>query len=351
MAIRSIPAALSLLATAALPLVAHAQHVQHAPAAPHYHVTRRIVLGGAGSWDYVSLDTARNRLFIARTDRMMVIDPGTGHVLGEIGGLNRGHGVALAYPTGRGFITSGEDSTVVMFDLATLKPLGRITAAVDDDATQYDPTSRDVFTFNGDAASSTVIDPATGKRVATIPLGGKPEFGVAAGNGKLYVNIADKGEVAEVDARTRSVTRRWSIAPCTEPTGLAIDVAHKRLFSGCRNKVMAISDIAAGKLVTTVPIGSGVDADAFDPATGDAFASNGDGTLTVVHEDSPNAFHVAQTVKTMSGARTMALDPRTHVIYTVSAKFGPRPATATAANPGRYPPVLPGTFTLIEIKP
>lgn len=306
------------------------------------------MLGGDGSWDYIAVDTARNRLFIARADRMMVLDEHTGKLLGEIGGLDRAHGVAFAYPTGRGFITSGEDSTVAMFDLATLKPLGKIGVSVDDDATQYDPASRDVFTFNGDAESASVIDPVAGKRVATIPLGGKPEFGVTDGAGHLFVNIADKNEVVELDATTRTVTRRWAV-PCTEPTSLAVDVAHQRLFSGCRSKTLVVSDAAAGKVVATVPIGGGVDAGRFDPATGDVFTSNGDGTLTVIHEDAPNRYHVVQTVPTMPGARTMELDPRTHTIYTVSAKFGPRPAP-TAANPHPYPPVLPGTFTLLVMQ-
>lgn len=333
------------LAAATVPTAAVAQT---ASSSPSYHITRRIVLGGDGSWDYVALDTARDRLFIARANRMMVVDEHTGKLLGEIGGLDRGHGVALAYPTGRGFITSGEDSAVTMFDLATLRPLGKITAAVDDDATQYDPASRDVFTFNGDAGSATVIDPAAGERVATIPLGGKPEFGVSDGAGHLFVNIADKNQIVEIDSRARTVTRRWDV-PCTEPTSLAIDVVHHRLFSGCRSKVMVISDAAAGKVVATVPIGSGVDASAFDPATRDAFASNGDGTLTVIHEDSPNAYHVVQTVKTVEGARTMTIDPRTHTIYIVSAKFGAPPAP-TAAQPHPRPPVLPGTFTLLELQ-
>lgn len=325
------------------------QSVAAKPASGSYHVTRRVKLGGTGSWDYVAIDTATNRLFIAREDRMMVIDPRTGRVLGDIPGLHRGHGVAFAYPTGHGFVTSGADSTVTMFDLKTLRVLGTTKAAVDDDAVLYDPTSRDVFTFNGDAESATVIDATSGKRVGTIPLGGKPEFGVS-GNGKLYVNIADKNEVVEINPTTRQITRRWSISPCTESTGLAIDVAHHLLFSGCRNKVMAISDAVAGKLITTVPIGSGVDANAFDPATGDAFASNGDGTLTVVHEDTPNTFHVVQNVPTMPGARTMALDPRMHIVYTVSAQFGPAPAAATKSNPRRYPPVLPGSFTLLVVQ-
>jgi len=342
-------AVLPLLAASVLPIAAQGQRAT-TPGATHasYHVVRKIVLGGDGSWDYISIDTARSRLFIARANRMMVIDERSGTLLGEIGGLDRGHGVALAYPAGRGFITSGEDSAVTMFDLATLKPLGKIAVSVDDDATQYDPASHDVFTFNGDGASASVIDPVAGKRVATIPLGGKPEFGVTDGAGHLFVNIADKNEVVELDGRTRTITRRWSV-PCSEPTSLAIDVAHQRLFSGCRSKVLVVSDASAGKVVATVPIGGGVDAGRFDPATEDVFTSNGDGTLTVIHEDSPNAYHVVQTVPTMQGARTMELDPRTHTIYTVSAKFGPRPAP-TAAQPHPYPPVLPGTFTLLVIQ-
>lgn len=339
-------AALVALATFAVPGVAH---TQHAPRTTRYHVTRRIVLGGDGSWDYIAVDTARNRLFIARATRMMVVDERTGKLLGEIGSLDRGHGVALAYPTGRGFITSGEDSAVTMFDLATLKPLGRIGASVDDDAVLYDAASGDVFTFNGDAGSSTVIDPATGKRVATIPLGGKPEFGVSDGSGKLYVNLEDKSEIVEIDAKARTVTRHWSLAPCESPSGLAFDVAHRRLFSGCRNKVMAISDADAGKVVATAPIGAGVDANRFDAATGNAFASNGDGTITVVHEDTPDTYRVVQTIRTMQGARTMELDPRTHALYTVSAKFGTLPKSTHGGF--RRPPIRAGTFTLLVIEP
>jgi DNA-binding beta-propeller fold protein YncE len=206
-----------------------------------------------------------------------------------------------------------------------------------------------VFTFNGDAGSSTVIDPVSGKAIGSVALGGKPEFGVTAGNGKLYVNIEDRGEIVEIDAAAGRVTRRWPLAPCTEPTGLAIDRIHHRLFSGCHNKVMAISDAVAGKLIGTVPIGGGVDGDAFDPATRLAFASNGDGTLTVVHEDSPSRFRAVSTVPTRRGARTMALDPRTHRIFTVSADLGVPPA-ATAEEPHPRPPVIPGTFTLLVLE-
>ncbi len=318
---------------------------------PTYHLLNRFVLGGDGGWDYLALDTARHRLFIARQNRIMVVDPERGTLLGEIPGLERAHGIALAYETGHGFATSGADSTVVMFDLATLKVLGRTTAAIDDDAILYDPASHHIFTFNGDAGSSTVIDPASGQRLGTIALGGKPEFAVSAGDGMLYVNIEDQGAIAELDARAMKVTRRWSIAPCESPTGLAIDRAHRRLFSVCRSKVMAISDTRAGKLITTVPIGSGPDGAAFDPATGNAFSSNGDGTLTVVHEDGPNAFRVTQTVPTMPGARTMTLDPVTHRVYLVSARFGEAPAAAPPSAPRRRPPMIPGSFTLLVFGP
>jgi YVTN family beta-propeller protein len=274
----------------------------------------------------------------------MVVDEATGKLIGEIGGkLNRVHGVAFSYATGHGFITSGGDSTVTMFDLASLKVLGTTTAADDADAILFDRATGNVFTMNGDANSSSVIDAKTGKRIGNIALGGKPEFGVSDGAGKLYANIEDKNEVVEIDARAQKVVRRWPIAPCESPTGLAIDVEHHRLFSGCRNRTMAISDAVAGKLITTVPIGAGVDGNAYDAATSLAFASNGDGTLTVVRQDGSGKFVVAQTVVTAPSARTMALDPVTHRIYTVAAKFGPLPAGQ------RRPPVLPGTFELLVL--
>jgi DNA-binding beta-propeller fold protein YncE len=203
--------------------------------------------------------------------------------------------------------------------------------------------------MNGDANTSTVIDPVAGKVVGTIDLGGKPEFGVSAQNGMLYINLEDKAAVAEVDARAMRVVRQWSLAPCASPTGLAIDQQHHRLFSGCRNKVMAISDAHAGRLLVTVPIGAGVDANAYDPATGFAFSSNGEGTVTVVHEDGPASFRVVETVPTMAGARTIVLDRGSHLLYLVSAQFGPVPDSATPDNPRRRPPLVPDTFTLLVL--
>jgi DNA-binding beta-propeller fold protein YncE len=315
-----------------------------------YHVTKSFTLGGDGGWDYVALDTAGHRLFVARQTRVMVIDPATGKLLAEIPGLDRAHGVAFSYATGKGFATSGGDSSVVVFDLKTLQVLGRTTAAVDADAVLFDPATKHVFTFNGDAGSSSVIDAASGQRIGTIDLGGKPEFGVTAGNGRLYVNIEDSSAVAEIDATAMKVVRHWKLAPCESPTGLAIDRAHGILFSGCRNGVMAISDAKAGRLITTLPIGQGVDGARFDDQRQLAFASNGDGTITVIHEDAPDKFTVVATVQTKRGARTMELDQQTHRLFTVSADFGPPPAP-TADRPRPRPPVLPGTFVLLELDP
>jgi DNA-binding beta-propeller fold protein YncE len=315
---------------------------------PAYHVVRQLKLGGDGRWDYITIDTAGNRLFIARQTRIMVVDPASGRLLGEIPGIDGAHGVALDYTTGHGFATAGHSGTVTMFDLRTLKVLGTHPAADDADAILYDPASKRVFTFNGDANSASVIDPVSGESVGTIPLGGKPEFGVSDGNGKLYVNIEDRGEIVEIDARDRRITRRWSLRPCTEPTGLAIDQLHQRLFSGCHSKVMAVSDAAAGKLIATVPIGDGVDGNAFDPATRFAFSSNGEGTLTVVHEDSPGSFRRVATVPTRRGARTMALDPRDHRIFTVTADLG-TPPPPTEQDPHPRAAVVPGTFTVLVL--
>jgi DNA-binding beta-propeller fold protein YncE len=313
-----------------------------------YHLVRQIKLGGDGRWDYITIDTARNRLFIARETRVMVVDQRSGKLLGEIPGIDGAHGVALDYSTGHGFATAGRSGGVTMFDLETLKIIGAHPAGEGADAILYDPASRQVFTFNGGAASASVIDPVSGKSVGEIPLGGKPEFGVSAGDGKIYVNIEDRGEVAEIDASAMRVTRRWPLKPCTEPTGLAIDLRHQLLFSGCHSGVMAISNAVAGKVIATVPIGGGVDGTAFDPATGLAFSSNGEGTLTVVREDSPAKFRVVATVPTRPGARTMALDPRTHRIFTVTADLGTRPAP-TEQNPHPRSAVLPGTFTLLVL--
>src|ERR1700704_5736257 len=220
-----------------------------------YRITRTYQLGGDGSWDYVVPDPPNHRLFIARQNRVMVIDEDSGKLLGEVTGINGAHGTAIAENTGHGFATSGNDQSVVMFDLKTLKALGRIPAAEDADAIVYDAPSNRVFTLNGDAHSSTVIDPRMGTLIKNIPLGGKPEYGVSAGDGKVYANLTDTSEVVEIDGKAAIVGRRWSTAPCKQPVAMAIDMVHHRLFSGCRSGVMAVSDYQAGKVVATVPIG------------------------------------------------------------------------------------------------
>src|SRR5437667_5585571 len=310
-----------------------------------YRVTRTYTLGGDGSWDYIVPDPPNHRLFIARQNRVMVVAEDTGALLGEVTGIQGAHGTALAEGTGHGFATSGNDRSVVMFDLKTFKVLGRIPAAEDADAIIYDSASNRVFTFNGDAHSSTVIDPRAGTVITNIPLGGKPEYGASAGDGKVYANLTDKSEVVEIDAKTATVSRRWSTAPCIQPVAMALDTAHHRLFSGCRSGVMAISDYQAGKVVATVPIGTGVDGATFDAASGDAFASNADGTLTVIHQDSPDQYHVVENVQTPQGARNMGLDSTNHRLFIVSAKFGPQPASGRGRGP-----VLPGSFTLMVIE-
>jgi len=309
---------------------------------PAYRVIQRHLLGADGSWDYVVPDPPNHRVFLARQNRIMVVDENTGKLLGEVTGIDGAHGTAVAGKTGHGFATEGHGQSVAMFDLKTYRVLSHIPAAEDADAILYDPPSNRVFTLNGDAHSSTVIDPKEGERITSIPLGGKPEYGVSAGDGKVYANLTDISEVVEIDSKSATVTRRWPTAPCKQPVSMAIDTEHHRLFSGCRSGLMAVSDYQAAKIVATIPIGTGVDGAGYDPVYGDAFASNANGSLTVIHQDSPDQYHVSQSVTTPERSRNMGLDPITHRIFVVSAEFGP------SAGQSR-PPVLAGTFTLLVI--
>src|SRR6202795_4519815 len=277
-----------------------------------YRVTHTYTLGGDGSWDYIVPDPPHHCLFIARQNRVMVVDEDSGTLLGEVTGIQGAHGTAIAPATGHGFATSGNDQSVVMFDLKTFKVLGRIPAAEDADAILYDSASNRVFTLNGDAHSSTVIDPAAGTLITNIPLGGKPEYGISAGDGKVHANLTDTSEVVEIDAKAATVVRRWSTAPCRPPVSMAVDTAHHRLFSGCRSGLMAVSDYQAGKVVATLPIGTGVDGAGFDAVSGNAFASNADGTLTVIHQDTQDQYHVIESVQTPQGSRNMGLDSNNH---------------------------------------
>jgi DNA-binding beta-propeller fold protein YncE len=312
-----------------------------------YHLAKKVTLGGEGGWDYLLADSANQRVFISRGTHTMVVDAADGKVLGDIPNTLGVHGIALAPEFNRGFTSNGRANTVTIFDLRTLQTIGEVKVnAENPDSIVYDPASKRVFTFNGRSGNSTAIDAKSGEVAGMVPLGGKPETAQADGAGHIYVNIEDKGQIVAFDSEALKVLNTWSIAPCEEPSGLAFDVEHKRLFAGCGNKIMAVVDSTNGKVVTTVPIGEGVDANGFDPGTGFAFASCGDGTLTIVHEDSPDKYTVADMIQTQRGARTMTVDTKTHNVYTVTAEFGPRPAPS-ADNPRGRPPLVPNTFTLL----
>ncbi|HKR84009.1 MAG TPA: hypothetical protein VJS37_07515 [Terriglobales bacterium] len=311
------------------------------------HVIKTYKVGGEGGWDYLNIDANSRRLFISRGTHVIVLDADTGKPVGDILDTPGVHGIALAPDLGRGFTSNGREGTVTIFDLRTLKPIDKIkNVGKNPDAILFDPSTKRVFTFNGGSHDATAIEAGTGTIVGTIPLGGKPEFGVSTGAGEVFVNIEDKSEIVALDPQNLKVKSRWSLAPCEEPSGLAIDIKNRRLFSGCDNKMMAITSADTGKVIATVPIGEHVDANAFDPDSQMAFASCGDGSLTVAHEDSPEKFHLVQNLATERGARTMTLDPKTHRIYLVTAKFGPPPAP-TAAQPHPWPTVLPDTFIVL----
>src|SRR6202161_3688414 len=254
-----------------------------------YHLLKKIPLGGEGFWDYITFDPVTRRLYISRGTRVAVLEVDSGKVVGEIPNTDGVHGIALAPEFNRGFTSNGRAGTVTIFDLRTLKVIGSAQAGTNPDAIIYDPSSKRVFAMNGRSKDATAIDAATGKVEGTIPVDGKPEFAVADGAGHVYVNIEDKSEEQQIDSQNLKVTATWPLAPCDEPSGLAMDIANRRLFAGCSNKMMAVINADSGKVIATPAIGEGVDANGFDPGTGYAFASNrGSGTLTVVHEDSPD---------------------------------------------------------------
>jgi YVTN family beta-propeller protein len=317
-------------------------------AAAGYHVVKSYTLGGNGGWDYLTLDNNSNRLYISRSTHVIVIDADSGRVVGDIPNTPGVHGIALAPEFGRGFVSNGGEGTVTVFDLKSLKELNKIKVGDNPDAILYDPASHRVFTFNGRSNDVTAIDAAKGEVMGTIKVDGKPEFAVSDEKGEIFVNIEDKSELMALDPNKLEVKARWPLAPCDEPTGLAIDRKNRRLFSGCSNKLMAIVDADTGKVISTLPIGSGVDAAAFDPESALAFASCGEGVLTIVHEDSPGKFSVAENVATKRGARTMALDPVGHRIFLVTAEFGPPPAS-TAAQPHPRPAILPDSFVVLVV--
>ena len=312
-----------------------------------YHLVNTIKLGGAGGWDYLTVDPATHRLFISRSTHFMVVDLSQGKITGDIPDTQGAHGVALAAEFNRGYTTNGRTADSTIFDMATLKVLGNVKTDKDTDGVIYDPFSKRVFTFNGDANTATALDAKSGTVAGSVALGGGPEFGASDGKGHIFVNLEDKSSLVRFDARALKLENTWPLAPCESPSGLAIDAEHEILIVGCHNKLMAFVDGNSGKVLGTVPIGQGVDANRFDPATGYAFASCGDGTITIAHEDSPAKFSWVETLQTKRGARTMELNPANHHIYTVTADFGPAPA-ATPGNPRPRPAILPDTFVLLE---
>lgn len=319
--------------------------------APRYRLLQRIPIGEEGGWDYLSLDPEARRLYISRATRVLVLDVDTGARAGGIKGTQGVHGIALAPDLHRGFTSNGRTSTVTIFDTQSLAVVAEVPVTGENpDAILYDRASRRVFTFNGRGKNATALDAATGAVAGTIGLDGKPESAAADGSGRVFVNIEDRNEVAALDTRTLQVEARWGLAPCEEPTGMAIDAAHRRLFIGCHNRTMVVVDTETGRVVASLPIGAGVDADAFDPATSLAFASNGEGTLTVVREESPDSFRVADNVVTQRGARTMALDEKTHRIFLATAQFAATP-TPTPGGPSPRPAIVPGTFTILVFGP
>lgn len=335
---------LILIGSLALALAGFAAVQQAAPSG--YHLLNKIMIGGEGGWDYLALEAKSRLLYVSHGNAFEVVNVDTGTKLDPIPNLKGVHGVAFAPDRNRGYISNGRGNSVTVFELETRKVLEEVpVSGKNPDSIMYEPVSGRIFTFNGATANTTAIDAATNKVVGTIDLGGKPEFAVHDGKGIIFVNNEDKSEIIAFDAKTLEIKTRWPIAPGEGPSGLAIDLKNKRLFSVC-DKVMVVSDFENGKVVATVPIGSGPDAVRYDPGTGLVFSSNGEGTLTVVKQVSANEYAVLETVKTAPRGRTMELDPKTHSVFIVAAEYGPAPAP-TAEQPRPRPVPVPGTFQVL----
>jgi DNA-binding beta-propeller fold protein YncE len=330
------------------PLTLFAAATALAGAGPGYRVVKTYKIGGDGGWDYLQADSDARRLYISRSTHVIVLDLDSLKTVGDIADTPGVHGIALAPELGRGFTSNGREGTVSIFDLKTLATSSKVRAGENPDAILYDPATKRVFTFNGRGHDSTAIDAASGTVLGTIKLDGKPEFAASDGKGEIFVNIEDKSELTAIDANKLEVKTSWALAPCEEPSGLSMDPKNRRLFVGCDNQMMAVVDADSGKVLATPAIGEGVDATRFDEGTRLAFASCGEGVLTVIREDSPDKFSVAENVRTQMGARTMALDSKTHNLYTVTADFGP-PPPATANDPHPRRSIIPDTFVVLVI--
>jgi DNA-binding beta-propeller fold protein YncE len=314
-----------------------------------YHLIKKIPIPGDGFWDYLTTDPATDRVFVSHGAEVDVVDAKKGEVVGKIEGLKLVHGIALAPEFNHGFISDGGANQVVVFDMKTLAKVGEVAAGMNPDGIIYDPESKRVFAFNGRSASATAVDAEKGTLAGTVMLEGKPEFPAPDGKGHVYVNIEDKSEVMEIDSKALTVLNKWPLAPCEEPSGMAMDTKTRRIFSGCDNQLMSVMDADTGKVVATVPIAEGVDATWFDPGTKIVFNSCGrEGVLTVIHEDSPDKYTVVENVKTEQGARTMALNPKTHMVYLALAQVEMLPPADGDPKGRPRRKVKPGSFGLLE---
>lgn len=311
----------------------------------NYKIARQIKVEGQGGWDYITVDENTGRLYISHGTVAQIVDIKTGTLVGTIPDTKGIHGVAIATDLNKGFTSNGRDTSVTVFDLKTLAVTGKIkVTGQNPDAILYDANTHKLFTFNGRSSNATVIDAATNTVLSTIPLAGKPEFPQSDSKGKIFVNIEDKSMISVINTNTLSVEKSWSIAPGEEPSGLALDVKTHRLFSVCDNKLMVVSDAEAGKVITTLPIGSRCDGVAFDPGLKRAYSSNGEGTITVVQEENKDSFKVLETIKTQAGARTIAVDKTTHKLYLPTAEFeGPN-------GENRRPAIKPNSFVVLEVE-
>jgi DNA-binding beta-propeller fold protein YncE len=318
--------------------------------AQQYAISGRIPLEGDGGWDYLFADSVNGQLYVSHGTEVDVVDLASEKPAGKITGMKRIHGIAVANDLNRGYISDGGDDVVVIFDLKSRAVLQKVPAGKNPDGILYDPHSKRVFAFNGRSNDVTAIDAASGKAAGTIALDGKPEFPVSDGKGNVYANIEDKSEIVQIDPQALKVKKTWSISPCEEPSGLAIDPEARRLFSVCSNNKMAVVNADSGQVITTIAIGNGPDAAAYDPGRKLVFSSNGEGNLTVVRQDGPDKYAVLVTVPTERSARTMALDTKTHKIYLSAAQLGPAPE-ATPDNPHPRPKMVPGSFHVLVVSP
>ena len=330
----------------ALSLCAFTHSVTAAEPYTPYQLIHEIPVGGEGGWDYLSVDAAAHRLYVSHATKVVVIDLTTDKVVGEIEDTPGVHGIAIAPDLSRAFCSNGKEGKVSVVDTSTLKTLSKVTTGQNPDAILFEPAHHEVYAFNGRGRSATVFEASSGKVTATIPLDGKPEFAaVDPAAGMVFDNLEDKSSVVAIDSAQHTVAKTWPVAPGEEPSGLAIDREHHRLFIGCGNELMLMMDSTTGQVVATVPIDKGVDATWFDEGTQLAFSSCGSGTVTIAHEDSPSTLTVVQKLATAPGARTMALDPSTHKIYLATAQY--LPSNAGSAATGKRRQIAPGSFKIL----